>query len=295
MKMSKKLNIVLIVILTAFAIALTSGLVYLINTDFNFNSINFSDNYSKKLVEEKEFDNIKNLDVKINVADLIVEEKNQNTIKVEIYSNNIKKYDISETEKLIKVSVENKKTSFINFGKSPYVKITVPTGYSKTIAVDSKVGDVKIKKLKDAILKVESETGDVKVDEIDRVTAIISVGDIKINKVNKLIAKSKTGDTKIGEVKNISCKNTTGDIKINKVKESMVLETKTGDIKVENATISKNSSIISDVGNVKIVSTKGCYVEAKTNVGDTRINNNDRKSDIVLTITSRIGDIKVNY
>ena len=293
--MSKKLNIVLIVLLSVFAITLTSGLVYLINTDFNFNSINFSDNYSKKLVEEKEFDNIKNLDIKINVSDLIVEENNQNTIKVEIYSNNIKKYDISETKELIKVSVENKKTSFVNFGKAPYVKITVPIGYNKIIAVDSRVGDVKIKKIKDATLNVKTETGDLKVDEIDKVTAIISVGDIKINKVNKLISKSKTGDTKIGEVKNISCKNTTGDIKINKVKESMVLETKTGDVKIETAIISKNSSIISDVGDVKIQNTKGCYVEAKTNVGDTKINNNDRKSDVVLTITSRIGDIKVNY
>ena len=40
---------------------------------------------------------------------------------------------------------------------------------------------------------------------------------------------------------------------------------------------------------------RGCYIEADTKVGDTKVNNLDRKSDVILSITSRVGDIKVNY
>ena len=63
--------------------------------------------------------------------------------------------------------------------------------------------------------------------------------------------------------------------------------------KVQNAIINKNSKIESKIGDVKINNISGCYVNAKTDVGDTKINNKERKSDIELTITNNIGDIKV--
>ena len=119
------------------------------------------------------------------------------------------------------------------------------------------------------------------------------VGDVKIEKVNKLVTDVKTGDIKVQQVNDIVSKSKTGDIKLGTVKGSINITSGTGDVKIEDATIEKNSKINSNVGDVKIQHIKGCYVDAKTNVGDVKVTNNDRKSEVELTITSHVGDIKV--
>ena len=45
---------------------------------------------------------------------------------------------------------------------------------------------------------------------------------------------------------------------------------------------------------IDIKNISGCYVEGSTNVGDTDINNKDRKSDIILKVKTRVGDIDIN-
>ena len=46
--------------------------------------------------------------------------------------------------------------------------------------------------------------------------------------------------------------------------------------------------------NNTISNIKNVYIDSKTDYGDNDINNNDRKSDIVLKIKNNCGDIKVN-
>lgn len=112
---------------------------------------------------------------------------------------------------------------------------------------------------------------------------------------SKLNAKLKTGDVKIKQIKEADIVLTTGDIEIENVKKSIKLLTTTGDVKIKNATIKENSRINTSTGDIKINSISGCYVEGSSKVGDIKIYNNDRKSDIELNIKTKIGDIKVNY
>ena len=65
----------------------------------------------KKLVDEKEINSIKDLDIQTNRADVKVEEHDSDKIKVEIYSNYAKKYSIVDEEK-IKVLLEENKKAF---------------------------------------------------------------------------------------------------------------------------------------------------------------------------------------
>ena len=67
-----------------------------------------------------------------------------------------------------------------------------------------------------------------------------------------------------------------------------------GDIKINNATLNKNSVIKDDYGDITISNIKNVYIYSKTDYGDNDINNNDRKSDVVLKIKNNCGDIKVN-
>ncbi len=292
--MNKGLTIALITFLSVIVISLIAGLTVLLKSDFKFDSLDFDDNLSTKLVEEKEISDIKDLDINTNEADIIVEGKDIDHIKVELYSNNVEDYEITDGD-VIKVVLKEKKYSFFKIGrKTPNVKVYLPTSYSNNIKTNSNVGDTDIKGVIDASIDIKTDAGDLKVDEIAKANIISRVGDIKVKKVNELVIKSDIGDIKVGDVNNIVSKSNTGDVKIKTVNNSLDINSKAGDIKIESVKLKENSLIKSNTGDVKIKTTEGCYVEANSNVGDEKINNNDRKSDIILTIKNNIGDIKVN-
>ena len=67
-----------------------------------------------------------------------------------------------------------------------------------------------------------------------------------------------------------------------------------GDIKINNVNLNKNSIIKDEYGDIEINNTNQIYIDAKTDLGDTKINNNFHKSDITLKIENECGDITVN-
>ena len=293
--MSKTGTIILIVFLSIVTVGLISGLFLLIKFNFKFGKINIMSNLSNKLVEKKEITNIKDLNIKTDAVDVIIEEEDINSIKVELYSEKPKKHEISEEENQITVVLEDKtKTGFLLFKKTPNVKIYVPKDYDKNIVLNSNVGDVKIGNLKNATLKAKLDVGDVKIKNIKKADATLRVGDVKIDNIEKLTSDIKTGDLKIQNVNELTSKVKTGDVKIEKVDGFVNITDSIGDVKIQNAIITKNSKIKSNVGDVKIQTISGCYVEAKTNIGDVKVNNKERKSDIILNISDNVGDIKVN-
>lgn len=293
--MNKSISIILIILLSILSILLIGGLVIGINSNYNFDNFIITDSYSNKLVEEKEISNIKDLNIEVDVADAKIEVQDSDSIKIELYSNNPKTYEINEENNMIKVVLKNKIRPFNFFNKGAVAKIYVPKNYSNNVIVNSGTGDIKIGDVNNANLEVKSDVGDVKVNSIFRGVINSRVGDIKIKKINELNIESKTGDVKVDQVDTINVKSNTGDIKIGTVNKLLKIKSKTGDVKIENANIKENSNISSDIGDVKIYKAIGCYVNGNTNVGDIKINNNDRKSNIELNINSRVGDIKVNY
>ena len=294
--MNKALTIILIILLAIITIGLSVGLYFMINGKFNLKTLeNISfDNVSTNLVDSKEITTLKDLDIKTNVVDISIEENNTNTIKIELYSDYPKNYEITENENNIKVVLEEeKKAGFYMFKKVPKVKIFMPVNYNKNIVVNSTVGDVKIASFPNAILKAKLDVGDLKIKQIKNAKANLRIGDVKIERINTLTTVLKTGDIKIQNVNELIAKVQTGDVKIDTLNGYVNIKSTTGDVKIQDATINKNSKIESKVGDVKINNINGCYINAKTNVGDTKVENKERKSDIVLTITNNIGDIKV--
>lgn len=294
--MKKGLTITLIIILSAVVIGL-SGLLYFTITNPNINIFEFSATfgYSTNIIEEKEIDDIKDLNISTNIADVKIEEKDIDYIKVILYSNNAKSHSIIDNSNEIEISLIEKNKLVEIFNKTGNIKVYVPKDYSKVVKVNSNVGDIKIQNLNNASLVATSSVGDIKVQSIKDANINNKTGDVKITNVSTLVVKSGTGDIKVENVDRISSTLTTGDIKIGNVSNSLNLSSKTGDIRVENAYIKKDSKISSGIGDVKIKSIRGCYISGNTNIGDTKINNIDRKSDTVLNISSKVGDIKVNY
>ena len=174
------------------------------------------------------------------------------------------------------------------------IKIYVPVTYNKDAVITNRTGDITIGNLSNSNFNISVTTGDVKAEQANNMIISLTTGDVELNKVVKADITATTGDVDINKANTVKVKLTTGDITIGEVNNSLNLTSTTGDVRITDANLLANSSIKSGTGDVRINNTTGCYIDAKTNVGDTRIDNNDRKSDIVLTITSRVGDIRVN-
>ena len=313
--MNKGATITLITLLTILLFFLVGVMIFLFNGNINFEGFNIASGYSKKLVEEKEISNINNLNISTDIADILVEEKDINNIKVELYSEKEPTYEITENADSIKIVLKQKnKVHFGLFLKNPRIIVYVPKTYNKDVKINSNTGDIIFGNLPKVNLYVKAKTGDVKAKSLLNANINLTTGDIKIDDIKDFKSETVTGDIKIKTAKTIKTKTNTGDIKIENtvdkieaetntgdiivrdINKALKLETNTGDVNVNNASILVNSNITTGTGDVDINFVKGCYVEGTTKTGDTNINNSDtdRKSDIILKIKTRTGDINVN-
>lgn len=86
----------------------------------------------------------------------------------------------------------------------------------------------------------------------------------------------------------------TGDFNAQNLGGKFDISTDTGDIYINNASPSENSSAETDTGDITIENISSINVEYETDMGDTAIYNNDKNSTITLSLSTDTGDINVN-
>ena len=275
MTVNKKLSIILAILYGIIVIGLIVGLVLLISSDFSFK--NFGGG-SMKLIDNKEFDNINKLNINVKTADVYIKTSSDEKIKVEVYSAREEKSTINNTDESLNITLDQGVCSFFCwFRKNSKINVYLPNNYANDITV-------------------KTSTGDIEIDDFVNSNAYITVttGDVKLNGIKTADIKATTGDITVIKVDDITASLSTGDVVINNINNYLNLSTSTGDITISNANLKKNSNISTSTGDVKISTLNDIYVETKTSTGDSRINNNNRKSDIELKIKTSTGDINVN-
>lgn len=301
MNNNKPLIITLIVILSIIAISLVVGLVFMLTGKFHFKTkmINFGigNKVSENLVYEKDFtynDDLKNIDISVDMGNIEIKESNDNAIRVEIYSEE-SKYDVSNGERL-SIDVKNKTCHFFCFNvKKDRIVVYLPSSYENNIKLKNNYGDINVGSFNEAKIDIEEDCGDVFIEEIQTAKIINSYGDIEVKKAINLNIEEDCGNVDIDSVVNAVIKNSFGDINIDSVNDGYVkIENNCGDIEIKSLNIIKDSSIIDDLGSIEIGNTNNIYIDAKTDLGDIDIKNNERTSEVTLTIENNCGDIEVN-
>ena len=293
--MNKGVAITLIVILSIIAIALTGGFIFLLRGNFEWGSFNLNfGSYSEKLVDSKTYESAEEINVDAKTIDVFVEESIDEKITVELYSDKEVEYSFTENEGVLNFKAHYKSFSFGLFNKSAKLVVKVPKTYDKKFSIDSKTGDIHIASLENLTATIKATTGDVKITKINEATIDLGTGDVKVQEAKVLNVKQGTGDTKVDSVDYLDVNASTGDVKIQTVNNKVNITNTTGDIKIQTATITEDSNISNRTGDIKITSLTGAYVEADNNVGDTKVNNNDRKSELTIKIHTNTGDIRVN-
>ncbi len=256
---NKGLIYTLISILTILVIALIVGMILLLNGNYNFgNKISFKNN--SKVIFENTFE-IKDIDLTNDYGDIKFANGSDNNIKVVVRGKNKDDVVVNDNDKL-DIKVKSKKNICIGICfNNEDITIYLPKTYDKTINVKSDLGDIHVENLSNANLNIENDSGDIKIDTI----------------------------------KNLNVSSDLGDIHVDNINNKFVINSSTGDIKIKKINIAEDSSITLNLGDIKIEKTNNVYIDTKNDLGDVKVKDSDRFSEVTLKVQNNTGDIKINY
>lgn len=265
--MRKGLIIFLILLLVIIVGGLIAFLVLCLNGNINLKSvfIHWGGKKSENLIYEQNYnvDDIKLINVNQDAGDIIIENTEENNIKVEVYGENQNDVEVSlnNNELYINYVGENNKVWFFNFG-STYgdIKIYIPSSYSEKIKINNDAGEVIIKNLENAEADIDCDAGNVEIDRI----------------------------------KNAIIKCDAGNVEIDYILNKCNIKVDAGNLRINNVQLAEDSSIKASMGNVRIKNINDIHVEGHVSMGNCRINNNNTNSSIKLYIEASMGNIEVN-
>ena len=286
------IKISMIILLTIIAICLIIFMINVINNQSGFRGFFKSYKTSEELVINENYDNnFDRISIESKASNIYVYSTEENEIKIKYYG--VKdEVSISTENNVLKVSTfENNK--FFNT-KVSKTEIYVPKTYDKLIEIKNNYGNVGIGEFKNSTISIEEDYGDVKVENAKDITIQNNYGDISLGDAESATLNESCGDIKLKKIDKVIVENKYGDIVIDKVEYSLQIEDNCGDVEIKNINLKENSYIKNNLGDIKILNTNEIYFDAKTNLGDTKINNNYNKSEITLKIQNDCGDIEIN-
>ena len=294
---NKTLKIILIIFLSILVIGLSVFFVNILtNKNFRFGHFSFGHKVSNELVFNQEYETVfDTIKIDSKSSDIEIKEGNESKVKVVIYGDKDETNVEIVNNKLNIKSNEKKCIGFCFNMTIAKIEVYLPSSYSGNINIENNYGDVNIGNFDNLILYATLDAGDIKVDSLKTGKIKNSYGDIKISGYSKeLNIDQDCGDVEVSEVDRIKLENNYGDINIGKVNEYLQIKEDCGDVEIASLNLKENSSIHNSYGDIKIGSTNEIYINAKTSLGDTKVNNNYQKSDVTLTIDNSCGDIRVN-
>ena len=172
---------------------------------------------------------------------------------------------------------------------------------TEKVSIDSEMGNVSIEKLnlvKDS--KIILSLGDLEITSITNayVDATTDLGDIEIKNNNReaayvLTVESDMGDVRIGTVRELDAVLDLGNLEVTSITESLSIEADMGKVSLDEVHLLSDSTITLSLGDLDIKRLSNAYVDAKTDLGDIDVENNDRNAPYTLTIKNDMGDVTI--
>ncbi|MCX4302807.1 MAG: DUF4097 domain-containing protein [Clostridia bacterium] len=248
------------IILIIFLIAFLSYVI-LNNTNIPIGIYNTSNNSEIICNENYDLEFINNIEILVSAGKLKIEENTDDKkVKVLVYGDQNRQIDVSVDNG--KLKIDNTKSKRVVFSFNNHIdEITVylPRNYNKEINVKSDYGNVDMIDLENATINIEESCGDIN----------------------------------LGKVKNLQIDSDYGSIDVDTVLNKLDIEIDCGDLKIKNIELKENSKIKNDLGDVKIGNTNDIYIDANVDLGEYKINKNNRYAESTLKIDVNCGDIKV--
>lgn len=257
------LIITMIVLLSIIVVCLIAFLCFCIGGNFNyFSGFNFRRDNGKLIYDETyDSSSISTIDILCDITDVEFEESSNNDIRVVVYGNSNNSVDVSLNNSKLKVDYEEHSFKLFSFGGSQNrIVVYIPKDYDNEINIDCDCGNIDIISLEYATINIKADCGNVNLES----------------------------------VKNVDIDANLGNVDISLVLNKLNIDSDCGNIKIDRLDLKENSYIKSDLGDVKISDTNDIFIDTNVDLGDAKVNNNNRYSDVTLKIEADCGNVKVN-
>lgn len=236
------------------------------------------------------------LNINVKSYDISFEKSLSSNIEVKVYGH-------EKDRNKIKIALEKDKLNITQTGSSNYicfgfcyyenkVVIYLPENFNPALDLKTMSGDITSDiPLTNAQNKFKTTSGDIELPNLTKSTVTSTSGEIEIGTVDNLTTKTTSGDITITEVNNLNAISTSGEISITKINNSGTIKTTSGDIDIDNFTITKNSHLESTSGDIKIRLLNNANIITNTISGDKDIKNSIGTHNLEIKTTS--GDITV--
>lgn len=293
---NRTLIIVMIVILSIFAITLTTFMVALLTNKTQFINFRFGyKNLSDKLIIDESYDiDFDKVSIEADASEIEVNISNDDKFKVLIYTDEADAKVQTINNELSIIATEKPCVGFCFHRKLSKIEVYIPKNYENLIKIENKYGDINVNKFSNADIQIEENCGDVEVLSGENVTINNDYGNITLDYAKVAQIEESAGDVKIGEVDEAIVNNNLGDIHIKQVNHYLDANNDCGDIKIDNVVLSKDSKIKNNLGDIKIKISSDIYIDADTDLGKVKLNNQNKDANITLTIKNDCGDIIVD-
>ena len=277
-KMNKTKTSVLIILLSILCIILIGLMIAFISGVIPIWKFNIdNDKVSKHLVYEKVYNSeLQSIDIDIMLGNVEVLPSSDDNIHLSIYSD-YELYEVSDTSSSLVVNFQEEEGFHFNFSKvGDKVEIYIPedSGISFDISVDK--GAVEVGNFLNSSFDITADMGDVDVDGGKFIDVNSDMGDIFIGKVSRLNAELDLGD-----------------LEVETVTEAVDISCDMGNVSINEVHLLKDSAITLSLGDLDINNLSGVYVDAKTDLGDVDVKDNNRNASYTLTIKNDMGDISI--
>ena len=272
--MNKASTYVLVALLIILIGALTFIMIYGIKDG------GFKNKKAKLLLSESyRLSDIEKININVKSSDVYIKESEDDTVYVDIYD--VKKEDVSSvlTDGELKIVSKGKfNFCFFCFGETnKKVEIKLPKSFAGSIKSTATSGDFTMDSYKDVTLNLFAKSGDVDIKNVKKATIKVTSGDIEIK-----------------NIKDANIKATSGDIEIDKVTGKVDIKVTSGDIDIDKFDITGNSNIKATSGDIKIKSIDNAFINTSVKSGDVKVNGSNRTAEYELDINVTSGDIRVN-
>lgn len=248
-----------------------------------------------KLVLEQSYNMVFNeIDINTKMTDIYIKKSDDNNTKVLIYG---EEDYIKIDEKNNKLFINIKDKNFIAFDFYSYIskiELYLPSYYSNLIRITSKYGDVETDEFTDLTLYANQQYGNFLSKGIDFIKINNKSGNVELMNATKARISSRIKNIKIGSVDDLEIENKYGDIKIDNIGTYLKINNESGNIDINNIILEKDSYIETKYGNININNVRNTYISAKSDHGKVVVENNDKKSDLLLKVHNKSGDININ-
>ncbi len=279
--MNKTGKIIAIVLLSLLSLGLIGLLCVALTRpfDFNFNFGSFS-GHSTNLALEKdyEFDGLKEIRLDARAADFIVRDTAEASTKAHLKIYDDKNEGTAElTDGILSIDMPERNCgSFFNGCHVPVVELTLPQDYAGIFDLESNAGDFTLGDFTEASLSINTNAGD------------IELGDMKKVEIN-----SNAGDVEIKRVEILDINTDAGDIDIDDCFGKLNIEAHAGDIDINKLSLTQDSKIDTNAGDINIQNVGDVRVETDVNVGSQNVRHSNSDAEVLLRIKTNFGDVNV--